>query len=116
MDPRETARFRATVGERQAFGATPQEALAGLMTAPSDDTEGPIVIWPYNRGDAFFTDAQQARLRELKLRVPSLTPIERAELEGLVEAAFDATIGRLRMNSSFQCRARRAWMLLGLYP
>jgi hypothetical protein len=54
----------------------------------------PIVIWPYNRGDAFFTDEQQDRLQALKQRQAALTAEERAELEELVAAAFDATVAR----------------------
>jgi hypothetical protein len=91
---RETARFRACSGDRQGFGATPQEALNALTDHLPNDAMTPIVIWPYNRGDAFFTEAQQARLQELKARQESLNPTEREELEHLVEAAFEATIAR----------------------
>jgi hypothetical protein len=94
MRPREAARFRATAGTQQAFGASPQEALNALLSLLSDDATTPIVIWPYNRGDAFFTDAQQARLLELKGRRDSLTEAEREEWERLVEASFDATVAR----------------------
>jgi hypothetical protein len=30
------------------------------------DAAVPIAIWPYNQGDAFFSDARHARLQELK--------------------------------------------------
>jgi hypothetical protein len=86
--------FRATSGVQQAWGSTPQEALNALMLRLSQDAPAPIVIWPYNRGDAFFTEAQQTRLQELKSRRDTLTPEERAEWEQLVEASFDATIAR----------------------
>ena len=88
------ARFRATTGDRHAFGATPREALTSLMRLVPGDVSEPIVIWPYNRGDGFFSDAQQARLQELKDRRDPLTRAERQELEALIEAAFDATIAR----------------------
>ena len=94
MSHLETARFRATGGTLQGFGATPQEALAALMQCLPADVDTPIVIWPYNRGDAFFTDAQQGRLQELKGRRETLTAEERAELEELVAATFDATVAR----------------------
>jgi hypothetical protein len=94
MNPRETAQFRATAGTQQGFGETPQQALDALMLSLPDDTPPPIVIWPYNRGDAFFTDAQQARLQELKSRRDTLTEAEREEWERLMEASFDATIAR----------------------
>ncbi len=89
-----SVQFRATAGAAQAFGATPQEALNSLMTALPPDAPLPIIIWPYNRGDAYFSDAQQARLEELKSRRDTLTETERQEWERLVEAAFDATIAR----------------------
>jgi hypothetical protein len=90
----EIAQFRACAGEAQGFGATPREALDALMEHLPDDAPAPIVIWPFNRGDAFFTEAQQNRLRELKARRERLTAAEQEELEHLVEAAFDATIAR----------------------
>lgn len=94
MSPLETARFRAAASEQQAFGATPQEALNALMTMLPGEAAGPIVIWPYNRSDAYFSEEQQARLLELKQRRSNLSPAERAELEALVEASFDATVSR----------------------
>jgi len=94
MGDRETAQFRAIAGTVQAFGRTPQEALAALMQRLPETASAPIVIWPYNRGDAFFTEAQQTRLQELKQRQEVSTAEERAELEELVAAAFDATVAR----------------------
>jgi hypothetical protein len=90
----ESAQFRATSSEYQAFGATPRQALDRLMRLLPPDASGPIIIWPFNRGDAFFTEAQQARLEELKSRSDRLTDLEREELDSLIEAAFDATIAR----------------------
>ena len=60
----------------EAFGTTPQEALAAFMQKTSGDAFSPIVIWPYNLGDAYFNDAQQARLQELKGRWETLTADE----------------------------------------
>jgi hypothetical protein len=94
MSQREYAQFRATAGAHQAFGPTPQQALGALLSLLPDDAQLPIVIWPYERGDHFFSDAQQARLQELKSRRDSLTEAEREEWERLVEAAFDATVTR----------------------
>lgn len=94
MDTRQTAFFRATSGSEQDFGATPQEALNSLMTRLSGNAPTPIVIWPYNRGDAFFSQAQQERLQELKSRRDTLSQAEKQEWELLVEASFDATISR----------------------
>ncbi len=89
------ARFRATTGPKEGFGTTPQEALTALMRTTSGDAFSPIIIWPYNLGDAYFTEAQQARLQELKGRQEALTANEQAELEGLIAAAFDATVARM---------------------
>jgi hypothetical protein len=94
MDNLENAQFRATAGTVQGFGATPREALDSLMTHLSGDAPTPIVIWPFNRSDTFFTETQQTRLQELKGRLATLTEAERNELEQLVEASFDATIAR----------------------
>ncbi len=96
VSEREAARFRATAGSVQGFGKSPQEALATLMQQLPTDSSVPIVIWPYNQGDAFFSEAQQARLRELKARQTSLSAEERAELEDLVAAALDATVARTK--------------------
>ena len=94
MDRRQMARFRVTTGEEQDFGATPQDALNALMTRLAGNAPTPIVILPYNQGDAFFTQAQQDRLQELKGRNGTLTQAEQEEWERLVEASFDATISR----------------------
>jgi hypothetical protein len=94
MSERATAKFRATAGTLQGFGRTPQQALAALMRRMPTDATVPIVIWPYNHGDPFFTEEQQARLQELKLRRDALTAEERAELDELIAAAFDATVAR----------------------
>ena len=94
MIQREAAQFCATVDARQGFGTTPQEALSALMALLPNSMPAPIVIWPCNRGDAFFSDAQQARLQDLKSRSDRLTEAEREEWESLVEASFEATIAR----------------------
>ena len=94
MTSRSEAKFRATAGTLQGFGTTPPQALSDLLRQMPDEATVPIVIWPYNQGDAFFTQAQQARLQELKQRQDSLTPEERAELEDLVAQAFEATVAR----------------------
>ncbi len=93
---RDTAHYRATAASAQGFGESPQEALAALMRDLPADSLPPIVIWPYNRGDAFWTDAQQARLEDLRSRLARLTDPERAELDSLVGAAFDAAVARTR--------------------
>ncbi|MCW3100978.1 MAG: hypothetical protein JWL77_6596 [Chthonomonadaceae bacterium] len=94
MDTRQTAHFRVIAGDEQDFGATPQEALNALMTRLAGNAFTPIVILPYNQGDAFFTQTQQDRLQELKGRRETLTAAEQEEWEQLVAASFDATINR----------------------
>lgn len=44
MSDRSTAKFRATAGQEQEFGTTPQEALNALMQRLPPDTPAPIVI------------------------------------------------------------------------
>lgn len=94
MNEQETAQFRATSGDFQGFGGTPQEALNALLSRLNGDAPTPIVIWPYNRGDVFFSATQQARLQELKSRRETLTEAERQEWECLAEATFEASIAR----------------------
>lgn len=94
MDNRQTAHYRVMAGNEQDFGATPQEALNALMTRTSGKAPTPIVILPYNQGDAFFTQEQQNRLLELRDRRETLTEAEKQEWEQLVEASFEATITR----------------------
>jgi hypothetical protein len=94
VSDRAASKFRATAGTFQGCGTTPQEALAELIRRLPDGADLPIVIWPHNRGDAFFSELQQARLQELKGRREALTPEEQAELEDLIAAAFDATVAR----------------------
>jgi len=72
----ETARYRACAGKVQGFGVTPFDALQALMKRLPGDAPTPIVIWPFNQGDTFFTDAQQERLQELKARGETLSPSE----------------------------------------
>jgi hypothetical protein len=90
----QAARFRAAAAGAQGFGVTPQDALAALMPLLSGDALSPIIIWPYNRADAFWSDAQQASMSDLQGRRDTLSSAERAELETLVAAAFDATVTR----------------------
>lgn len=57
-------------------------------------------------GDVYFSDAQQARLQELKSCQETLTVEERTELDGLIEAAFDATIARTKAYISWEAPAQ----------
>ena len=86
--------FRASAGKSQGVGNTPGEALNDLLGRLGDAVMIPIVIRPFNRGDQYFTDAQQQRLVALRSRLEELAPAEREEWEQLVEASFDATIAR----------------------
>lgn len=94
MDQQVESGFRATTGPLQEFGATPQEALAALMRHLSPDEATTIMILPFNRGDIHFTEAQQARLQELKAHQPALSMAEQKEMDQLIAASFDATIAR----------------------
>jgi hypothetical protein len=46
LSERETSEFRATVGELEHQGATPQAALASLQPLLPAGPIEPIVIWP----------------------------------------------------------------------
>ncbi len=90
----ETAQFCATVGRSQGLGRTPGEALSNLLGHLGDVVPTPIVIWPYKRGDEYWSEVQQQRLLDLRSRMETLTAPEREEWERLVEMSFDATIAR----------------------
>ncbi len=86
--------YRAFAGNKETFGADPREALERLLVFLPQEAILPIVILPYNRGDVFFSEAQQTRLLELKSRRETLTLLEQREWEALVEASFEAATQR----------------------
>ena len=90
----ETAQFCATVGKSRGLGRTPSEAVNNLLAHFGSTVPTPIVIWPYNRGDEYWSEAQQERLRDLRSRSESLTAAERKEWEHLAEASLEAAIRR----------------------
>ncbi len=90
----ETAQFCATVGKSQGLGRTPSEAVNNLLGHFGDVIPTPIVIWPYNRGDEYWSEAQQQRLLDLRSRSETLTLAEREEWERLAEASLEAAIER----------------------
>lgn len=96
MSLTQNTQFRAVSGLQEGFGATPREALDALTTALAPAFDAPIVILPFNRGDRFFTQAQQDRLQELKARQTELSDAENAELNALIESAFDASLSRMQ--------------------
>lgn len=87
--------FRACAGKKQGTGRTPAEALDDLLGQLGDAVPTPIVIRSFNRGDQFFTDAQQ-RLLDLRSRMEELTSAEREERQQLVEVSFRAAVARIR--------------------
>jgi hypothetical protein len=89
-----TLLYRASSGNSQGIGPSPGDALSELMRKIDSTPTDPIIIWPYKRGDKFFTDSQQQRLEHLKSNRQNLTSDEIAELENLVRASFEATIAR----------------------
>jgi len=86
----ETAQFCATVGKARGLGRTPGEAVNNLLEHLGDTIPTPIVIWPYNRGDEYWSEAQQQRLLDLRSRSETLTVAEREEWEHLAEATLEA--------------------------
>lgn len=87
-------RFRAIAGNCQSVGRTMGEALDALVAQWAEDVEEGAVLIQRFRPDAYFTEAQQRRMEDLRDRRASLTGAERAELEALVDAELDATVAR----------------------
>ena len=90
----ETAQFCATIGKNRGLGSTPGQALSNLLRHLGNVVPTPIVIWPYNRGDEYWSEAQQQQMADLRSRMETLTAAEREEWEMLAEKSFDATIAR----------------------
>ena len=97
--------YRAIRGEQQAVSTTPGRALDTLermLAIQGQETdEGILIIVQRFRPDDFFTADQQARLQELMSRFHNacdtgqdLSPEEKQELEGLVDAEWQAAIER----------------------
>jgi hypothetical protein len=57
--------FRASAGDHESVGRTAGAALDELTRQLGEDERGTIVVVQNFRPDAFFSTAQQARLREL---------------------------------------------------
>ena len=100
----DSAIYRARCRDWQTVGATPGTALDAierLVAAGNENGDGTVVIVQRFRPDAFFTRKQQERLQELMERFHAamamgkeLAVEERRELEALVDAEWQAAIGR----------------------
>lgn len=93
--------FRALTGGHESVGRTAGAALDELTRQLGEDERGTIVVVQNFRPDAFFSAAQQARLRELLANWRAaraggrpLPPEERAELESLVGEELDSSARR----------------------
>lgn len=86
----ETAQFCATVGRSRGLVTTPSKAANNLLGHSGNAIPIPIVIWPYNRSDEYWLEAQQQRLLDLRSRSETLTVAEREEWEHLAEATLEA--------------------------
>ena len=85
--------YRAIAGKRQSVGKTAGEALDALTSSLPKEATATMVIVQHQRPDEFFSEQQQARLKELMLRWrsarnagSSLSSAEQRELDSLVEA------------------------------
>jgi hypothetical protein len=93
--------FRASAGDRQSVGPTAGAALDELTRQLGEDESGTLVVVQNFRADAFFSEAKQARLRELlviwraaRSAGRPMPPDERVELEQLVDQELDASARR----------------------
>lgn len=92
-------RYRATLGDRHAIGATVGEALDGL--APDLESEMSLVVIQPTKSDRHFSAAQQQRLADLMARWRAardagseFPAADRTELESLVAAELRAATDR----------------------
>lgn len=93
--------FRAFCGDRQSQGATPGQALDALTSQLGEPLGTALIIVQPMCPDRWFTAAQQQRLaelmgrwREARDKGNTLSPGERGELDGLVEAELRAASQR----------------------
>lgn len=87
-------RFRAVAAKLQSVGRTPGEALDSLLAQENGNVESSAILVHRFAPDAFFTQAQYERLKDLLGRKSCLTQSEGAELGELIEAELDATVAR----------------------
>jgi hypothetical protein len=93
--PTDAHRFRAVAGPRQAVGRTMGEALDALtINWPDGEAPPAAVLTQRFLPDTFFSAAQHECLQFLLAYRDALTPEERRELEGLIDAELDATVAR----------------------
>src|SRR5690242_10226109 len=65
IQPGNARRYRAIAGNRQMFGATRGEALDALTADWGDEIRETVIVIERFEPDAYFTEAQQQRKREL---------------------------------------------------
>jgi len=85
-------RFRAVAGKHESFGRTAGEALDNLNLKYGDN--GALVVVQQMQSDAFFSEEEFLRMRDLLDRNESLTEAEHWELEALVRAELVASARR----------------------
>ena len=93
-------RFQAVAGQQRADAETAGQALDAIsLKLPRRETSV-VVVQPFEE-DEFFAESQSSRLRELMQQWrdcrdtgASLTDVEQAELESLVETELLATTNR----------------------
>jgi hypothetical protein len=95
-EPGREPRYQAITrtGSAQSSGRTAGEALDALIDQLSDEVSGTFaVVVEQMRPDAFFSEAQIMRMRQLmdQSQVTQLTSDEQAELEALITAELVAS-------------------------
>lgn len=93
--------YRAVAGDKQSTGKTAGEALDALTAQLEDAPLSPLLILQSFSPDWLFSAEQQTRLSHLmdawrtaRDQDQSLTSIEQAELEALIEAELKAATAR----------------------
>jgi hypothetical protein len=89
-----SARFRAVSGKRRSVGRTPGEALDALLAQEGEDIESSAILIQRFVPDTYFTQEQYDRMQQLLARRDTLSALENAELDALIDAELEATIAR----------------------
>ena len=89
-----TPHFRAIAGKNHSFGRTMGEALDALISKEGVNIDSSTILIQRFAPDAYFTQNQYDRMKELLGRRSILTESENNELILLIDTELEATVAR----------------------